>query len=91
MTKENIQAAIEGGTDEGAIADLDQPANLAPAAEVDTSGSPQQIVPDVDLNHPAVDSNPRKDTTVAQNRIDFNDPSISGPEAVEKALGYGQA
>jgi hypothetical protein len=69
-------------------ADLDgsDQANIPPAAAIDTSGAPQQIVPDVDLEHPAVDSNPRAGTTETQNRIDFNDPTISGSEAVSQAL-----
>jgi hypothetical protein len=57
-----------------------------PATEIDTSGAPQQIVDDVDMNHPAVDSDPRAGTTADQNRIDFNDPTIDGHEAVEAAL-----
>lgn len=64
----------------------EKPANVAPAAEVDTSGAPQQIVPDVDLEHPAVDNDPRAGTTVEQNKIDFNDPTLSGQEAVAKNL-----
>ena len=59
---------------------------VAPADAIDTSGAPQQIVPDVDMNHPAVDNDPRAGTTVEQNRIDFNDPGIEGHEAVEKNL-----
>jgi hypothetical protein len=70
--------------------DLNAPANLAPATEVDAAGAPQQIVPDVDMSHPAVDANPRANTTVGQNRIDFNDPTISGQEAVERALAAQQ-
>lgn len=64
----------------------DKPADIAPAKAIDTSGSPQQIVPDVDLGHPAVDDNPRANTTVDQNRIDFNDPTKSGAEAVAENL-----
>ena len=64
----------------------DQPANIAPATEIDPSGAPVQIVPDVDMNHPAVDADPRKGTSLAQNRIDFNDPNKSGAEAVEDML-----
>lgn len=61
-------------------------ADMAPADKVDTSGAPQQIVPDVDLDHPAVDNDPRAGTTVEQNQIDFNDPNLTGQEAVEKSL-----
>jgi hypothetical protein len=56
----------------------------------DAAGAPQQIVPDVDPSHPAVDADPRANTTVDQNRIDFNDPTISGQEAVERALAKSE-
>ncbi|MAW99529.1 MAG: hypothetical protein CMN72_07750 [Sphingomonas sp.] len=56
------------------------------AETVDAAGAPQQIVPDVDMEHPAVDADPRAGTTAEQNKIDFNDPSLSGSEAVEKNL-----
>jgi hypothetical protein len=59
---------------------------IAPATDIDTAGAPQQIVPDVDLDHPAVDNDPRAGTTVEQNRIDFNDPTLEGHEAVERNL-----
>ena len=59
---------------------------IAPATEIDPSGAPVQIVPDVDLSHPAVDADPRANTTAEQNRIDFNDPTIEGSEAVERNL-----
>ena len=74
------------GTLEIAVDLGNQLANVAPATEIDTSGAPQQIVDDVDLSHPAVDANPRANTTVAQNRIDFNDPSLDSSEAVAKML-----
>lgn len=61
-------------------------ANIPAATSVYTSGAPQQVVPDVDMSHPAVDDNPRANTTVDQNRIDFNDPTLSGAEAVEQNL-----
>ena len=69
-------------------ADFDDsgPANIKPATEVNASGAPQQIVPDVDMDHPAVDNDPRAGTTVNANKIDFNDPSLSGAEAVAKNL-----
>jgi len=72
-------------------ADLDQSgkANIKEATDFETSGAPIQIVGDVDPKHPAVDANPRENTTVDQNRIDFNDPTLSGPEAVEANLKNG--
>lgn len=59
---------------------------VAPAKKVDTSGSPQQIVGDVDLSHPAVDNDPRANTTAESNQIDFNDPTLTGAEAVKRNL-----
>ena len=59
---------------------------VKPAETVDAAGAPQQIVPDVDMEHPAVDADPRAGTTAEQNKIDFNDPALSGSEAVEKNL-----
>ncbi|MDE0878920.1 MAG: hypothetical protein OSB00_09725 [Sphingomonas bacterium] len=57
-----------------------------PAETIDTSGAAQQIVGDVDMSHPAVDDNPRANTTDEQNRIDFNDPTKSGSDAVADNL-----
>ena len=68
------------------VTDTSPGANIAAATTFSTSGAPVQIVPDVDPDHPAVDNNPRAGTTVEQNQIDFNDPSFTGQEAVEKAL-----
>lgn len=65
----------------------DAAADIQAASEFDASGAPIQSVPDVDPGHPAVDANPRANTTVDQNRIDFNDPTVSGQKAVEQALG----
>lgn len=59
---------------------------VAPATEIDTAGAPQQIVPDVDLDHPAVDNDPRAGTKAEQNRIDFNDPTKDGYEVVAEQL-----
>ena len=69
-------------------ADLDTSgdANIAPATTFSTSGAPVQIVPDVDPDHPAVDNDPRAGTSVLSNRIDFNDPTLSGPEAAQQML-----
>ncbi|GBD48094.1 hypothetical protein [Methylopila sp. Yamaguchi] len=61
------------------------PANIPAATEFSTSGAPVQVT-DFDPSHPAVDDNPRKDTTLDQNRIDFNDPGLSESEAVAKNL-----
>lgn len=79
-------AAPETGTETSDQTATEEAANIAPATEVDPSGAPVQIVPDVDLSHPAVDADPRKGTTVAQNRIDFNDPTLTPGEAVANML-----
>lgn len=63
------------------------PANIPPAETFDPSGAPVQTSGEIDTGHPAVDANPREKTSVDQNRIDFNDPTISGQEAVERNLG----
>ncbi len=82
-------AGADGVTvDPGIFAGADGPEDngIAPAEAFDAAGAPQQIVPDVDMSHPAVDADPRAHTSAAQNRIDFNDPSLDGPDAVEKNL-----
>ncbi|MBX3543586.1 hypothetical protein [Chelatococcus sp.] len=58
---------------------------IEPATEFDPSGAPHQVQ-DIDVDHPAVDNDPRANTTADQNRIDFNDPTLSGAEAVAKNL-----
>jgi hypothetical protein len=63
-----------------------QQSGVEPAKTFDSAGAPQQIVPDVDPDHPAVDADPRENTTADQNRIDFNDPALSDAEAVAKNL-----
>jgi hypothetical protein len=70
------------------VAALDHsgPAEIAAATTFSTSGAPVQVVPDVNPDHPAVDNNPRANTTALMNRIDFNDPTISGAEAAAKML-----
>ena len=59
---------------------------IAAATEFDPSGAPVQIVPDVDVDHPAVDNDPRANTSAEQNRIDWNDPTKSGQEVVEERM-----
>jgi hypothetical protein len=85
---EGDAVAQDGETGIGIVADLDHSAKaeIAPAEAIDTAGAPQQIVPDVDMQHPAVDNDPRANTTEDMNRIDFNDPVRSGREVVEDAL-----
>lgn len=65
--------------------DTDKAADVKPATAFEQSGAPVQAA-DIDTGHPAVDANPRAGTTEAQNRIDFNDPTLTGAEAVAKNL-----
>lgn len=65
--------------------DASPAANIAPARDFSPSGAPRQVT-DIDAAHPAVDNDPRAGTTVQQNKIDFNDPTITGAEAVEQNL-----
>jgi hypothetical protein len=64
------------------------PDNLSPATKPEASGALQEpeIAARIDLNHPAVDSNPREGLPARSNQIDFNDPTISGHEAVRRNL-----
>lgn len=65
--------------------DTSPPANIAPATEFEPSGAPIQSS-GFDLDHVALDANPRANTTEDQNRIDFNDPIRTGQEIVEARL-----
>jgi len=62
---------------------------LTPATDVAASGVfiEPEIVARIDVDHPAVDNNPRKGQPVIANQIDFNDPHLSSEDAVKKNLG----
>lgn len=68
-----------------AALDSSAPADIAAASDFSPSGAPRQVT-DIDVDHPAVDNDPRAGTTVDQNRIDFNDPVRPGHEIVEDQL-----
>jgi len=61
---------------------------LTPATEVAASGAfiEPEIVDRIDVDHPAVDNNPRKGQPKIANQIDFNDPHLDTQAAVEKNL-----
>jgi hypothetical protein len=61
---------------------------LTPATDVAASGAfiEPEIVSRIDVDHPAVDNNPRKGQPVISNQIDFNDPHLDTQEAVERNL-----
>ncbi len=64
--------------------------DVKPASEFDPSGAPHQTA-QVDPQHPALDANPREDTSADQNRIDLNDPKLTDEQAVAKNLGLDTA
>lgn len=68
-----------------AALDTSGPASIAPATDFSTSGSPRQVT-DFEIDHPAVNNDPRAGTTEHMNRIDFNDPVKPGHEVVADAL-----
>lgn len=61
-------------------------ASASRASSVEHSSEVRIAPADIDPDHPAIDLEPRANTTVDQNRIDFNDPTLSGAEAVERNL-----
>ena len=63
-------------------------ANIAPADTFEASGAViEPAAKDgIDMENPAVDSNPRAGTTVEMNRIDFNDPKAEGRKVVTDNL-----
>ena len=77
-------------TDDAAKAEANVGQGSRPATTFEASGAPSQVVSDVDPSHPAVDNDPRAGTAADQNKIDFNDPTLSGSDAVAKSLA-GQA
>ena len=62
------------------------PADVPPATKFEPSGAPLQTT-SFDVGHPAVDNDPRANTTAEQNRIDFNDPNKPAGEVVAEQLG----
>ena len=62
--------------------------NLTPATQVAASGAfiEKEIVERIDVDHPAVDNNPRKGQPKVANQIDFNDPALETTDAVERNL-----
>ena len=85
MNDKTSKAALKTAVATGPALDNSGAANIPAATEFAPSGAPVQTT-DIDPSHPAVDDNPRRDTTVDQNRIDFNDPTLTGQEAVEQHL-----
>jgi hypothetical protein len=87
-TAEQIEASRE--TLEAERKERMKPAKIAaaPAEAFEASGAVQEptVTKAIDVDHPAVDNNPRAGTTEAQNRIDFNDPTQSDREAVAERL-----
>ncbi len=55
------------------------------ASDFSPSGAPRQPG-NFDPAHPAIDNNPRAGTSIAQNKIDMNDPGLSMEDAVVQNL-----
>jgi hypothetical protein len=75
------ETTTDATTTPAIAADLDTsgPADIAAATTFTPAGAPEQVTA-IDVDHPAVDNNPRANTTVDMNRIDFNDPRKTGAE-----------
>lgn len=82
-----MAAVKKGGSSAKIVSKSTAPAGIPAATDFNPSGAPQQSVPGVDPEHPAVDNDPRAGTSVAQNQIDFNDPRKPGSEVVAEQLG----
>lgn len=67
--------------------------NLTPATSVAASGAfiEPEIVERIDVDHPAVDNNPRRGQPAIANQIDFNDPHLDNADAVERNLDQAKA
>lgn len=63
-------------------------ANPSPATTAEASGAviEKKVASSAVIDHPAVDSNPRDNTTAEMNRIDFNNPEKRQAEAVADNL-----
>lgn len=79
------QAATSTVLSTASALDTSGAADIKPASDFSPSGAPRQVT-HIDVDHPAVDNDPRAGTTITQNKIDFNDPTLTGSEAVEKNL-----
>ena len=77
MAETSTQAPANGATT--ADRDTSGPANVAPATEFSPSGAPRQVT-EIDVDHPAVDNDPRAHTTILMNRLDFNAPGKTGAD-----------
>lgn len=86
--KEQIAASQDAQRAEAEAAR--EPANIAAAKQGNLEGSGAFIEDGakkaIDVSHPAVDNNPREGTTVRQNAVDFNDPTLDPHAAVAQSL-----
>lgn len=62
---------------------------VAAASAFEPSGAPDQV-PSIDVDHPAVDNDPRANSTAEMNQIDFNDPSKAAGDVVAEQLGMSK-
>jgi len=82
----NVKPSHVPGASDTAGLDEDK---LTAATKVEASGAfiEPEIVERIDVDHAAVDNNPRKGQPKIANQIDFNDPHLDTHDAVEKNLG----
>lgn len=92
--QERIDAslALQKDEREAALKPADIGAAGSAKGNMDASGAIMEpsVKSSVDVDHPAVDNNPRAGTTERQNAIDFNDPTLTEQEAVEQRLADQQ-
>jgi hypothetical protein len=85
---EKVEASLDLQRDNREAAMEPADVGAAPAKAIEGSGAivEPSIKSAIDVDHPAVDNNPRAGTTVRQNQTDFNDPSLKDEEAVAENL-----
>jgi hypothetical protein len=87
-TADRVEASRETLAADRAAATKPAKIGGADASEFEASGAvvEEGALKKIDVDHPAVDNNPRAGTTARQNQIDFNDPTLTDRKAVEQRL-----
>lgn len=85
---ENIEAATKHAEEEREARMEPAKIGAEDAQAFEASGALVEsgALDEIDVKHPAVDNNPRAGTTVRQNQIDFNDPTLTDRQAVAQRL-----
>lgn len=87
-------APLASVTDAAKPGSVANPIAPATAADIEASGAIAEpgATAGIPVDHPAIDNNPRASVPDISNRIDLNDPTMDGPDAVAamlKAQGKG--